>query len=39
MRSPFGNDAAALNYLKMVTRAKGIAETTDVITGIKEPVK
>ncbi|MEZ7947116.1 MAG: RagB/SusD family nutrient uptake outer membrane protein [Macellibacteroides fermentans] len=34
-----GNDAAALNYLKMVTRAKGIAETTDVITGIKEARK
>ena len=34
-----GNDAAALNYLKMVTRAKGIAETSDVITGIKEARK
>ena len=34
-----GNEAAALNYLKMVTRAKGIAETSDVITGIKEARK
>ena len=34
-----GSNAAALNYLKMVTRAKGIAETSDVITGIKEARK
>ena len=34
-----GNEAAALNYLKMVTRAKGLTETSDVITGIKEARK
>ena len=34
-----GNEAEALNYLKMVTRAKGIAESSDVITGIKEARK
>lgn len=34
-----GNETAALNYLKMVTRAKGIAETSGVITGIKEARK
>ena len=34
-----GNDAAAHNYLKMVTRAKGLTETSDVITGIKEARK
>ena len=34
-----GNETAAHNYLKMVTRIKGIAETSDVITGIKEARK